>query len=201
MSPPAICCGTTPSFCSTRPAKPPMRHFRPLRSSTVLISLRNQPPIWQPVLPASSETTVVFLVELVEQLPAAAQHVPGLVDAHVGPERHRRAEGEGRVLAEVVVRRGVADLDGAVLHGVEHLQSRHDLAAGEGLDLKLVVGGFADHLGHHLGAAIERVERFRPAGRHAPFDFGHRLRDRRRGQRRGTGGAYAGDLEKVSSFH
>ena len=29
--------------------------FHSLRSSTVLISLRNQPPIWQPVLPANSE--------------------------------------------------------------------------------------------------------------------------------------------------
>ena len=33
---------------------PPMRNFSPCRSATVLISLRNQPPIWQPVLPAAS---------------------------------------------------------------------------------------------------------------------------------------------------
>ena len=31
---------------------PPMRIFRPFRSATDLISLRHQPPIWQPVLPA-----------------------------------------------------------------------------------------------------------------------------------------------------
>jgi hypothetical protein len=34
-----------------------------------------------------------------------------------------------------------------------------DLTAGECLNLKLVVGGFADHLSS--GAAIQRVERFR----------------------------------------
>ncbi len=33
---------------------PPMRNFSPFRSETDLISLRNQPPIWQPVFPESS---------------------------------------------------------------------------------------------------------------------------------------------------
>ena len=60
------------------PAQPPMRIFRPLRSSTVLISLRNQPPIWQPVLPASSASAVVLLVELVQHVLAAALRPPSL---------------------------------------------------------------------------------------------------------------------------
>ena len=42
----------------------------------------------------------------------------------VHAERQRRAEHERVVLAEVVVERRVAALDGAVLHGVEHLQAR-----------------------------------------------------------------------------
>ena len=96
---------------------------------------------------------VVALVELVQQLPAAALHVPGLVEALVGSERHRGAEGKGRVLAEVIVGRGVPHLDGAVLHGVEHLQTRHDFAAGKRLNLEFVVGGFGNQLGHHLDAA------------------------------------------------
>ena len=61
MSPPAICCGTTPTFCSTWPAMPPMRNLRPERSATVLISLRNQPPIWVPVLPQGKPITPCFL--------------------------------------------------------------------------------------------------------------------------------------------
>ena len=38
-------------LASVLPAQPPMRILRPLKSSTVLISLLNQPPIWLPVLP------------------------------------------------------------------------------------------------------------------------------------------------------
>src|SRR5881275_1998486 len=53
---------------------------------------------------------------------------------------------------------------GAVLNGIEHLQARNDFATGECLNLEFIVGGLADHLGHHLGAAIQRVQRFRPAG-------------------------------------
>jgi hypothetical protein len=53
MSPPAICCGTAPSFWNTWPAMPAMRNFRPCTSATLLISLRNQPPICVPVLPAA----------------------------------------------------------------------------------------------------------------------------------------------------
>ena len=48
--------------------------------------------------------------------------------------------------------------DGAILHGIEDLQARHDFAGGKGLDLEFVVGGFADHFGHLLGAAVQRVE-------------------------------------------
>ena len=40
----------------------------------------------------------------------------------------------------------MADLDGAVLHGIDDLQRRHDFAGGEGLDLELVVGRFGDGL-------------------------------------------------------
>ena len=45
----------------------------------------------------------------------------------------------------------MSHLDGAVLHGVEHLQARHDFTGRKSLDLKFVVGGLADGLGHHLG--------------------------------------------------
>ena len=36
------------------PAKPPTRNLRPFKSSIVLISFRNQPPIWAPVLPVGT---------------------------------------------------------------------------------------------------------------------------------------------------
>ena len=43
MSPGGSSCVWTPSFCITRAPRPKKRIFRPLRSSTVLISLRNHP--------------------------------------------------------------------------------------------------------------------------------------------------------------
>ena len=57
MSGPPICCVTTPSFWSALPPYPAMRNLSPFRSSTLRISLRNQPPIWLPVLPAGIATT------------------------------------------------------------------------------------------------------------------------------------------------
>src|SRR5229473_874375 len=51
ISPAAICCGTPPTLAMMVPAKPPTRNLSPFRSSLDLISLRNQPPIWAPVLP------------------------------------------------------------------------------------------------------------------------------------------------------
>ena len=57
MSPPAICCGTTPSFCSTRPPKPATRILMPLKSAGVFSSLRNQPKLCPPVLPHGMLTT------------------------------------------------------------------------------------------------------------------------------------------------
>src|SRR5205814_9259806 len=71
---------------------------------------------------------VVLFVELVEHLLAAADREPALVQARVRSERDRSAEREGRVLAEVVVRGGVADLDAAVLHSIDELQSVVDVA-------------------------------------------------------------------------
>jgi hypothetical protein len=73
----------------------------------------------------------------------------------------------------------VRRLDRAVAGRIERLQRRHHLARGEHLNLEFVVGEFGDLLGEILGAAIDRIERFRKARRHAPFDFRCALRDRR----------------------
>ena len=57
-----------------------------------------------------------FLAELVHQLDAVAVVEPGILLTGIEAERHRAEQRPGRVLADVVVRDGVAHLDGAVLH-------------------------------------------------------------------------------------
>src|SRR5262249_36816967 len=134
MSPPASCCGTTPSFARMRPAKPPTRNFKPFMSSRLLISLRYQPPIWHARLHVPA---FIVINEVVEQYHAAALELPGFLLTGVEAERQGRAESEGRVLTEIVIARGMTHLDRAVLHRVKHLQAGHDLAGREHLDVKL----------------------------------------------------------------
>ena len=82
---------------------------------------------------------VVLLEELVHQLDAAAVIQPGILLARIEAERHAVPKREGRILADEIVGRGMAHLDGAVGHRVGGLQRRHDLAGGKDLDLELVV--------------------------------------------------------------
>ncbi len=91
-------------------------------------------------------------------------------------------------------------LDSAVLHGIEDLQAGNDFAGGKHLDPKFVVGRFGHGLGHDLSSTVERIERFRPAARHSPFDFRSRLRDRRRGNG-GPRDAYPRGLDEITTFH
>jgi hypothetical protein len=141
-----------------------------------------------------------FFVEVVHQLHAAAEIHPGGLHATVETERDRGAEGESRILAEIIVRRGVAHLDRAGLHGIGRLQTRHDLAGGENLDLELVVGGFGDGLGESVRCSVDGVERFRIARSQPPFELRHGLRNRRIGERR-RGSGEAGCLQELSAFH
>ncbi|MNJ58446.1 hypothetical protein D3C77_540790 [compost metagenome] len=57
ISPPGRLMVVAPSLASTSPPRPGMRIFSPLRSSTELISLLNQPPICMVVLPAANGFT------------------------------------------------------------------------------------------------------------------------------------------------
>jgi len=46
---------------------------------------------------------------------------------------------------------------------------RHELAAGEDLDLQSAAAHVVDHLRHLLRGALQHVERGRPRGGHAPL--------------------------------
>src|ERR1700694_3147301 len=113
MSPPAICCGTRPSFCITTPAEPPMRILRPFMSATVFRYLRKNP--------------------------------------RIEAERDRTGKNKRRILAEEIVGRGMAALNGCVLYRVEHLQAGDDFAGSKYLDLELAVGAGGHALRNHFG--------------------------------------------------
>ncbi len=70
-----------------------------------------------------------MLKELAHELRATAIVDPRILLPRVHPERQRGIEGERRILADVVVARGLAALDRSVLDRVEHLQWRDDLPA------------------------------------------------------------------------
>src|SRR4030081_3346102 len=94
----------------------------------------------------------------------------------------------------------MSHLDGAVLHGIDDLQAGNDFASGEDLYLEFVVSCLSDGLGHDLRRTVKRIEGFRPAACHAPFDLRRRLRDRRR-----SNGcprhAHSSSLDEVTTFH
>src|SRR6476620_1564452 len=91
--------------------------------------------------------------------------------------------------------------NGAVLYRVEHLQARHDFTGGEKLNLEFVVGGLCDRLAHDVDAAVNCVQRLRPARGYSPFQPWHGLRNCRRGNRHRTCGSKSRDLDKISTFH
>src|ERR1700694_5788150 len=68
----------------------------------------------------------VFLEELVAELHAAALIPPRILHARIEAERHRCIDRKGRILADIIVRDGVAHLDGAVGGRAERLQTRTD---------------------------------------------------------------------------
>src|SRR5450631_4349421 len=120
--------------------------------------------------------------------------------ARVESERQRGAERKGRVLAPVIIQRGIAHLDGAVRYRVEHLQRGDDFAGGERLNLEFVIGDLGDALAEIFATAVERVERLRPTGRQPPLHLRHGLCDRGRGDCAGseTDAPY---FQEITTFH
>ena len=131
---------------------------------------------------------VVFGVERIHQLAAIAVRHPGVHLAGGQAERHGAAEGENRVFAGEVVRRGLRHLDGAVLQRIDHAKGGHQLASGMHGDFKLAAGQGLDGFGEHFGAAKNGVQRFRKARRQAPANS--RLGMHRR---RHTGSQHTGE--------
>jgi hypothetical protein len=114
-------------------------------------------------------------VGLLPELEAVALLIPGGHALGVHPERDGHEPLERRLLRRPVGRDGPEGLDGALRGGVEALERRHDLAAGEDLDPEPTAAHLVDDLRQSLGCALMKVERWGPGRGHPPLDL--RLRD------------------------
>jgi hypothetical protein len=106
-------------------------------------------------------------------------------------------EGAAFGLACVVVRGVVPQLRGAVGHGAETFECRHQFTGGIHLDAQLAATQRRDVGGEALGAGTQARQALGPAGDHAPFHeaFGNRGRSDR-----GTC-ADQSSLEQRPAFH
>ena len=93
---------------------------------------------------------MLFGVELVEHVEAAALVQPGVLLALRQPERDSGAELLHGAEAHVVVRRRVAGLHADVAHGGQHFEAAHDLACRSGVDLEAAAGEPAHLLGEEI---------------------------------------------------
>ncbi len=136
-------------------------------------------------VPARQAVEVLPSVELVEEIEPAAVIGPGGHLTRVQAEGDGGAERVGRILADVVIRRRMGHLDGAVGDRIGRLRRSDDLARREGLDLETAVGRLR-HVAHEqLGRPEERVEGFREARRQPPLHLRHGLGDCGAGNRAG----------------
>ena len=142
-----------------------------------------------------------LLAELIEHVLTAVILEPGILLARIQPERNRAIKRKGRVLADEVIGGGVTHLDRYIANCIDRLQCWNDLPAREGLDLKLVVGGFRDIFRNCFGCAEGHIQRLRPTCGAAPLQFRHRLRDGRRSNGGRHGEASAGCFQKLTTFH
>src|ERR1700733_14824244 len=102
-----------------------------------------------------------LLEELIAKLLTSALIPPGILHARVQAERHRSVDLESRILADIVIRDGMAEFDGAVRGSVKSLKTGNNFAGRKNLDLKFVVGHLGDVFGELGGTVVDRVERLR----------------------------------------
>ena len=176
-------------------------HLEPLQVGQGLDLLAVPAPHLGAGVPHRKIDDVVALQKLAHQLQAVALEHPGGQLARVEAEGDGRAQGEGVVLAEEIVGRGVAALDGAVLDRVDHAEGGDELAGRVHRDRELAAGHGAHHPGEQLGGADERVERLGEAGGEAPANGGLGMNRRRRdtdagGEAHAGGEACSGILQK-----
>ena len=122
---------------------------------------------------------VVLAIEVTQQFQAVAFVVPGRHLAAVQSEGDGTGQGEGLVLAEVVVGRGVGHLDRAVFDRVDGAEGRHQFARSVRGDLEAAARQFAHLGGKDVVDAKQGVQHLGEARRQAPANRGLRVNGRR----------------------
>src|SRR3954447_10092009 len=90
---------------------PAMRNFRPLRSSTVLISFAEPAAHLGAGIAAEDGMRLERLQRLIGEVGAAAEMPPGFLMAMVHAERRAGGIGQRRLLADVEIERGLRHVD------------------------------------------------------------------------------------------
>ena len=137
------------------------------------------------------------VVELVEQLLAAAVLVPG--QQHVGIHRVAGARSPQRqrgLLAVVVDEHAVAAVEHPLRHRIEELEGRHHRPGGQHLDLEVATGHVVDFLRIIERVFVKDVLR-RPRALPAHVDRALRLDDARR--RHGRGRRHRSSFEEPAA--
>jgi hypothetical protein len=156
-----------------------MRIFRPLMSAGRLDFLAVPAPHLRAGVAAGEVHDVVLVIKLAHEFHAVAIVEPGGQLAAVHPKWDGGADGKGIVLPEIVVRRGMAGFDRALLHRIDHAERGHQLARGVHGDLELATRHRLELIGEDLGRAVDGVQRLRKARRQAPANGGLRMHGRR----------------------
>ena len=185
----------TPSFCITWAPRPKKRILMPFSSATFLTSFRNQPDVSGPIAKQSSAIQVVLGVDLVAELVAAPEPLPGEELTDLGAERHGGEERQGGVLAGVVAGRGPARLDRALGDRVEALERGDQRARLEELQLERAARHDLDVVGE-AGRGRAQVRQLAAEGaRHLPLHLALGLGGRCGQGRSEIGRAHQGDGE------
>ncbi|MND48839.1 hypothetical protein D3C80_397710 [compost metagenome] len=193
-----------PEFLEHLAGNPGNAHLYALEVVDGVDFLAEPAPHLRPGIAGRQTVNVMLGIELVHQRVAVTLVEPGIGQSRIHAERNCRPDRKCRILADEIVRAGVAHLDRSGRDCVSRLQAGHDFAGGERLDGKVAIRSRRDMLGNVVSAAIDRIERFRKRRRETPCNLGIGLSDCRCSQRSGSKRARSGDcsfLEELTTIH
>ena len=140
--------------------------------------------------------------EFVHQFAAIALTIPGFDLTAVHAKGNRGINAVCRILTEIIVGTGIADLDGIVLDRIMHACTGNQFARREKLDLELAAGHVGNALDEEFRRTVQGIQTLREARSHPPFDVGQRgILGNRRCRHRTRCQTNTGFFQETASFH